>query len=65
MNIYPLLSIVCITTFATTSLAQDHPDHPSPKPIVPLEKPTQVEQADEEPAPPTPLFIDSLKATLG
>ncbi len=57
MNIYPLLSIVCITTFATTSLAQDHPDHPSPMPMVPIEKPTQVEQADEEPAPPTPLFI--------
>ncbi|HIA71979.1 MAG TPA: redoxin domain-containing protein [Phycisphaerales bacterium] len=32
-------------------------DHPSPTPMIPLEKPVQVEEADEKPAPPTPLFI--------
>ena len=57
MNIQTLLSSTLIACTATITFAQDHPDHPSEVPMVPLVKPTPVEAPTEKLGPPTPLFI--------
>ena len=56
MKLRTSLSIVGIACLASTSFAQDHPEHPDSVPATPLEKPKQVTEEKKQ-TPPTPLYI--------